>query len=88
MITYIELILVWKFAKLEPQNFRLLDIRHNIMKSLILSDCDDLIKYVLFGDEESIGNKVVHDEPRHIPRNNLWPKRSFLKEDDLDFAKK
>uniref|UniRef100_U9SHP0 Uncharacterized protein n=1 Tax=Rhizophagus irregularis (strain DAOM 181602 / DAOM 197198 / MUCL 43194) TaxID=747089 RepID=U9SHP0_RHIID len=87
MITYIELI-VWKFAKLEPQNFRLLDIRHNIMKSLILSDCDDLIKYVLFGNEESIGNKVVHDEPRHILRNNLWPKRSFLKEDDLDFAEK
>ncbi|PKY52149.1 hypothetical protein RhiirA4_469605 [Rhizophagus irregularis] len=87
MITYIELI-VWKFAKLEPQNFRLLDIRHNIMKSLILSDCDDLIKYVLFGNEESIGNRVVHDELRHIPFNKSWPGRKFLKEDDLDFAEK
>ncbi|CAB4493390.1 unnamed protein product [Rhizophagus irregularis] len=83
MITYIELI-VWKFAKLEPQNFRLLDIRHNIMKSLILSDCDDLIKYVLFGNEEFIGNKVVHDEPRHILHYGL--KETIKPENNMELA--
>ncbi|GBB90311.1 hypothetical protein RclHR1_17200003 [Rhizophagus clarus] len=87
LITYIKLI-VWKFVKHEPQNFKLLDVRHDIMKSLILSDCDDLIKYVLFGNEEAIGNKIVHNELRHIPSNKPWPSKKFLRDDDLDFDKR
>jgi hypothetical protein len=51
MVNYIKHI-VWRFAKHEPENFKLLDVRYNVMKSLILSDCDHLIKFILFGDEE------------------------------------
>jgi hypothetical protein len=59
------------------------------MKSLILSDCDYLIKFILFGDE---GNKKEKKNKevkiRHIPRNKLWPGKIFIKDDDLDFYKK
>jgi len=60
MITYIEYI-VWRYAKHDPENFNLLDVRHNVMKSLILSDCDRLIKFVLFGDEATAENKNGYD---------------------------
>jgi hypothetical protein len=55
------------------------------MRSLILGDCDHLIKFILFGDEGNIDSKNVSDnekekeerqkeiEIRHIPRNKLWP---------------
>jgi hypothetical protein len=95
MITYIRHI-VWRFAKHEPENFKLLDVRHNVMKSLILSDCNDLIKYILFGDEETVEkekgegkcekeNGVKEIIIRHIPKNKLWPGKEFLMDDDLDF---
>ena len=51
MITYIKFI-VWRFAKNEPENFKLLDVRYNVIKNLILGDCDRLIKFILFGDEK------------------------------------
>jgi hypothetical protein len=57
MVNYIKHI-VWRFAKHEPENFKLLDVRYNVMKSLILSDCDHLIKFILFGeDEDATENK-------------------------------
>ncbi|PKB99971.1 hypothetical protein RhiirA5_382784 [Rhizophagus irregularis] len=101
MISYIKHI-VWRYAKNDPENFKLLDVRHNVMKNLILGDCDHLIKFILFGDEEeNTENKNVYKEIevkekrekvkrqefeiRHIPRDNLWPEESFLKDDDLDF---
>ena len=43
MVSYIKHI-VWKYAKHEPENFKLLDVRYNFMKHLILGDCDHLIK--------------------------------------------
>ena len=62
------------------------------MKSLILGDCDCLIKFILFGDEGNINNKDVSSEKKeerhiikHIPRNILWPGETFVKDDDLDF---
>jgi hypothetical protein len=59
MITYIKHI-VWRYAKHDPENFKLLDVRHNVMKNLILGDCDHLIKFILFGDEEeTVENKNV-----------------------------
>ncbi|GBB90169.1 hypothetical protein RclHR1_17030002 [Rhizophagus clarus] len=85
MITYIKHI-VWKFVKYDPQNFKLLDVRYNIMKNLILSDCDDLIKFILFGDDETFRNK--NEEIGHIPKNKLWPEKEFLRGDDLDFDKR
>ena len=80
MINYIEHI-VWRFAKYEPENFRMLDIRYNLMKSLILGDCDRLIKFILFGYEETAKNKIDY---RHIPSNKLWPGKNFLKDDDFE----
>src|SRR6266516_3015042 len=56
MIIYIKYI-VWRFAKHEPENFKLLEVRYNVIKSLILSDCDHLIKFILFGDETTVENK-------------------------------
>ncbi|PKC69984.1 hypothetical protein RhiirA1_455334 [Rhizophagus irregularis] len=85
MITYIKHI-VWKFVKYEPQNFKLLDVRYNIMKNLILGDCDNLIKFILFGDDKIYKNK--NKEIGHIPSNKLWPGKKFLKDDDLNFDKR
>ena len=82
MVTYIKHI-VWRYVKHEPENFRLFNIRRNIMKSLILSDCDHLIKFILFGDEETDEKKV--NEKRYIPNNKLWPGTKFLMDDDLEF---
>ncbi|PKK71654.1 hypothetical protein RhiirC2_827542 [Rhizophagus irregularis] len=81
MFSYIEHI-IWKFAKYEPENFRLLDVRYNVMKNLILGDCDYLIKFILFGDEEETTESSV---VRHIPNSELWPGKMFLRDDDLDF---
>ncbi|PKY31485.1 hypothetical protein RhiirB3_489164 [Rhizophagus irregularis] len=81
MFCYIEHI-VWKFAKYEPENFRLLDVRYNVMKNLILGDCDYLIKFILFGDEEETTESSV---VRHIPNSELWPGKMILRDDDLDF---
>src|ERR1051325_2811366 len=49
MINYIKHI-VWGFVKHKPEQFKLLDVRHNVVKHLILGDCDHLIKFILFGD--------------------------------------
>ncbi|GES94212.1 hypothetical protein GLOIN_2v1769896 [Rhizophagus clarus] len=96
MISYIQHI-VWRFAKYEPENFKSLDFQYNVMKNLILGDCDRLIKFILFGDEESVEkeekgknksekeNGINEVVIRHIPRNKLWPRKSFLMDDDLDF---
>ncbi|PKK65521.1 hypothetical protein RhiirC2_786047 [Rhizophagus irregularis] len=54
-------------------------------ESLILSDCDRLIKFILFGYEETAKNKIDY---RHVPSNKLWPGKMFLKDDDLDFDKR
>ncbi|PKY16216.1 hypothetical protein RhiirB3_428551 [Rhizophagus irregularis] len=88
MVTYIEHI-IRIFAKYEPENFRLLDVRHNLMKSLILGDCDRLIKFILFGDKEGASeNDIAYNELRHIPCNRIWPGKKFLRDDDLDFGEK
>ncbi|PKK72050.1 hypothetical protein RhiirC2_743494 [Rhizophagus irregularis] len=55
------------------------------MKSLILADCDRLIKFILFGYEETAKNKIDY---RHVPSNKLWPGKKFLKDDDFDFNKR
>ena len=47
MMMYIKHI-VWRFAKCKPEEFKLLDVRHNVMKKLILGDCNHLIKLILF----------------------------------------
>ena len=93
IVAYIKHV-VWKFVKNEPEQFKLLDVRHNVMKNLILGDCVDLIRFILFGCKNSIKeekDKVKEDqkrqnqlEVRHIPRNILWPGITFIRDDDLD----
>src|SRR4051812_27302176 len=79
MVVYINNI-IWRFIDHKPDEYRLLDVRHNVMRSLILGDSDHLIKFILFGNEESNNDNV-----RHIPRSIMWKKdRRFVSDDDLD----
>jgi hypothetical protein len=84
MVTYIKHI-VWRFAKYNPEQFKLLDFRYDLMKSLILGDCDHLIKFILFGCENFSEEKENEFKTRHIPKNIFWPGERFLKDDDLHF---
>ncbi|CAB4387556.1 unnamed protein product [Rhizophagus irregularis] len=76
MVAYINRI-IWRFIKYRPDDFKLLDVRHNVMKNLILGDCDHLIKFILFGndDDDKKSNKL------HIPRNTFWKKRKYVDDD-------
>src|SRR5256885_15121880 len=89
MMMYITHI-VWRFAKHKPENYKLLDVRHNVMKNLILGDCDHLIKFILFWNDNDSDNKNCKTKQKrkftakHIPRCELWKKgRAFVKNDDL-----
>jgi hypothetical protein len=76
MVAYINRI-IWRFIKYEPDDFRLLDVRHNVMKNLVLGDCDHLIKFILFGNNDD--NKKF--KKLHIPRNIIWKKRKYINDD-------
>jgi len=81
MIMYINHI-IWRFIEHNPQEYRLLEFRHNVMKNLILGDCVHLIRFILFGNKENC--KV-----RHIPRNKMWnKKRGYIKYHDIDVLDK
>src|ERR1051325_5088806 len=83
MVAYISHI-IWRFIKHKPNEYRLLDVRHSVMKNLILGDCDHLIKFILFEDEDDDDNQNKFI-PKHIPRSILWKKgQEFVKYDDLD----
>src|ERR1043166_2492728 len=89
MVMYIQHI-IWRFVKYKPYQFRLMDVRYNIMKYLILGNCDHLIKFILFGDEKNKDengykeNKENEKVFGHIPRNRAWPGKKFIKDDDID----
>jgi hypothetical protein len=81
MVAYISHI-IRRFVRYKPDEYRLLDVRHNVMKNLILGDCDQLIKYILFGDEDD--NQKKKFIAKHIPRNILWNnKQDFVNDDDF-----
>src|SRR5438046_1248746 len=84
MVAYINHI-IWRFIKYKPDDYKLLDVRHSVMKNLILGDCDHLIKFILFEDEDDDGNNQKEFISKHIPRSVLWKKtKEFVKDDDLD----
>ena len=74
----------------------MLDVRHNVMKNLILGDCDHLIKSILFGDKkdhkhikDKYGNKRKEfPQIRHVPRSISWPGKKYIKEKELDDLKR
>ncbi|RIA85127.1 hypothetical protein C1645_879508 [Glomus cerebriforme] len=91
MVMYINH-MIWRFINNSPDQFRLLDVRHNVMKNLILGDCDHLIKFILFGNDENCPandkscNNGIKEKfvIKHIPRNVYWKKeRNFVQDDDL-----
>src|SRR5687768_2122193 len=86
MLIYIKHI-IWRFAKRKPEAYRLLDVRHNVMKNLILGDCSHLIKFILFGDFGDKKNKKKEKDIviRHIPRSISWPGKKFIRDDDIQF---
>jgi len=62
------------------------------MKNLILGDCNHLIKFILFGNEENEEYKNQEEKEKekeketkikHIPKSLLW-KDKFVNDDDLD----
>ena len=74
--------IIWRYVKNKPEQFRLLDIRYNVMKDLILGDCNHLIKFILFGDDE---NKDKDGRRINIPMSILWSEKKFIKDNDLDY---
>jgi hypothetical protein len=48
------------------------------MKNLILGDCDHLIKFILFGDNDDEINNL------HIPRKTFWKKRNITNDDGTE----
>src|SRR5436309_14755712 len=51
-ITYI----IWRFIKHEPDIWRLMDARFDVMAKIIIGGSNMLVKYILFGDE----NRNLH----------------------------
>ena len=52
------------------------------MKNLILGNCDHLMKFILFGDEDDSNNQK---EIKHLPRSILWKKsKKFVKGEKED----
>ncbi|PKY16212.1 hypothetical protein RhiirB3_428548 [Rhizophagus irregularis] len=70
MVAYINCI-IWRFIKYKPDDFKLLDVQRNVMKNLVLGNCDHLIKFILFGNDDDVNkaNKL------HIPRKTFWKKK-------------
>ncbi|CAG8713145.1 2643_t:CDS:2, partial [Rhizophagus irregularis] len=46
--------------------------QHNVIKNLILGDCDHLTKYILFGNDNENRNNL------HIPRDTFWKRRKWI----------
>ncbi|GET59722.1 hypothetical protein GLOIN_2v1475235 [Rhizophagus irregularis DAOM 181602=DAOM 197198] len=64
--------IIGRFIKYKPDDFRLLDFQHNVIKNLILGDCDHLTKYILFGNDNENRNNL------HIPRDTFWKRRKWI----------
>ncbi|CAG8486599.1 6665_t:CDS:10 [Funneliformis caledonium] len=75
--------IIWRFIEYKPDQYRLLDVRHNVMKNLILGDCVQLIKYILFGKEDKKDSVDGEFIIKHLPRRKFWKKN-----DDLDLSNK
>ncbi len=80
--------IVWRFVKKKPDIFKMMDVRYNVMSSLIRGGCNYLIKFILFGEmsteekAEKKSKKVKDDHHKnrtykykqvlHIPKSRNW----------------
>ena len=62
---------IWRFVKHKPDQYRLLDVRHDVMKNLILGDCDDLIKFVETQLLSKSRNKLGGVHGTHVTANKI-----------------
>ena len=58
--------IIWRFIKNEPDIWRLMDVRYDIMAKIIIGGSNTLIKYILFGDGKEKNWNL------HIPRLRRW----------------
>ena len=56
-------LLIWRFIKKRPDVWKLMDIRYDVMSSIIIGGSTFLIKYILFGEK---------DIYLHIPHIKRW----------------
>ena len=63
-ITYI----IWRFIKHEPDIWRLMDSRFDVMAKIIIGGSNALVKYILFGE----GNQNLH-----VPRLYRWKDKEY-----------
>ncbi|CAI2167598.1 17997_t:CDS:2 [Funneliformis geosporum] len=86
MVMYINHV-IWRYIIHKPDQYRLLDVRHNVMKNLILGDCDQLIKFILFGKNSNDEKKKSKEnfQVKHIPRSMSWQKKhKYIRDDDIN----
>src|SRR5438046_1215632 len=98
MVTYTTHI-IWRYVRHEPEQFKLLDVRHNVVKHLILGDCDNLIKYILFRDgskhkeknikdKEGEGTKEVSKVTKEVVSQGINEEEEEKKEEDEETKEK
>ncbi|GBC05563.1 hypothetical protein RclHR1_00630010 [Rhizophagus clarus] len=62
LINRISLV-IWRFIKKKPHVWKLIDVRYDVMKDIIIGGSTFLVKYILFGEE---------DKHLHIPKIRRW----------------
>ncbi|PKY44325.1 hypothetical protein RhiirA4_513369 [Rhizophagus irregularis] len=70
LINRISLV-IWRFIKKNPVVWKLIDVRHDVMRNIIIGGSTFLVKYILFGEK---------DTHLHIPQIKRW-------EDDTIYVK-
>src|ERR1051325_873353 len=78
MVTYTKHI-IWRFVKHKPEQFKLLDVRHNVVKHLILGDCDHLIKFILFGDGGKNEDENLKEQEKNCDKKQEKQKESEIR---------
>ncbi|CAG8482830.1 1275_t:CDS:2 [Acaulospora colombiana] len=75
--------IIKKFIKKSPEIWRLIEVRYEIMESLIRGNCVSLIRLILF-EEDKKKNKTRTSKQLHFPRLYAWPRTQ--KKSDLEVA--
>ena len=57
----------------------MLDVRHNVVKHLILGDCDHLIKFILFGDGGKNEDENLKEQEKNCDKKQEKQKESEIR---------